>query len=191
VSARPVNEHVPASKTINVRMGEMAVATSEGEMLTAIGLGSCVGLVLVDPLRGIAGLSHVVLPDSQMALGHILPPAKFADTAVLSLVTEMISAGAQRGSLKAVLVGGATMFSARSETAVGRVGPRNVEAITGWLQAVRVPIIADDVGGDLGRTVQALGGSARVVSRVANGISQDLFHPKPRARVSAATRVAV
>ena len=49
---------------IAVRMGELAVSSAPGEVLLSIGLGSCIGLALVDQRRGIAGLAHVMLPEA-------------------------------------------------------------------------------------------------------------------------------
>jgi len=67
---------------IAVRMGEMAVSSSAGDELTALGLGSCIGLALVDRDSGVAGLVHVVLPDSR---GDSQTPGKVADLAVCAL----------------------------------------------------------------------------------------------------------
>ena len=47
-----------------VRMGELAASKTAGDMLVTLGLGSCIGLVLLDRRMGVAGLAHVVLPDS-------------------------------------------------------------------------------------------------------------------------------
>ena len=63
-----------------VRMGELAVSSAAGDVLVSLGLGSCIGLALVDRKMGIAGLAHVVLPDS--AGQDDAGPGKFADRAV-------------------------------------------------------------------------------------------------------------
>ena len=49
---------------IAVRMGEIAVSSKAGDVLVSIGLGSCIGLALVDQRRGIAGPAHVTLPEA-------------------------------------------------------------------------------------------------------------------------------
>ena len=64
---------------IMVRMGEMAVAAAETEVLVTIGLGSCIGLALLDQRRGVAGLAHIMLPEAGATADQ---PGKFADTAV-------------------------------------------------------------------------------------------------------------
>ena len=94
-----------------VRMGELAVSAEAGHMLMSLGLGSCIGLALIDRRGGIAGLAHIVLPTST---GHVPGPAahKFADHAVPALIDELAAVGAPRVRLQAMLVGGASMFGA-------------------------------------------------------------------------------
>ena len=118
-----------ASETM-VRMGELAVSSVPGDVLVSLGLGSCIGLALIDRKMGIAGLAHVVLPQSQ---GHDEPnPRKFADHAVPELVSELEAAGARRVRLEAVLVGGASMFAVSSSSL--EVGQRNEAAVRGLLE---------------------------------------------------------
>ncbi|MGH2928188.1 MAG: chemotaxis protein CheD, partial [Solirubrobacteraceae bacterium] len=76
------------------------------EELVARGLGSCIGVAIVDRSAGIAGLAHVVLPDSD---GKRHQPGKFADTAIPGLISRMRAAGAVPRRLEAVIVGGAQM----------------------------------------------------------------------------------
>ena len=95
-----------------VRMGELAVSAVAGADLVSLGLGSCIGLVLLDRRAAVAGLAHVVLP---AAIGtDRSAPGKFADTAVDALVAAMEPLGARRTRLEAVLVGGASMFASAS-----------------------------------------------------------------------------
>ncbi|HEX5780599.1 MAG TPA: chemotaxis protein CheD, partial [Solirubrobacteraceae bacterium] len=75
-----------------VRMGELAVSRVPGHVLVSLGLGSCIGLALVDRKMGIAGLAHIVLPQSQ---GHgTANPRKFADLAVPDMLSELEGIGA-------------------------------------------------------------------------------------------------
>jgi chemotaxis protein CheD len=90
-----------------VRMGELAVSSASGHVLVSLGLGSCIGLALVDRRMGIAGLAHVVLPESPSHADA--NPRKYADHAVPELVSEMEGLGARRIRLEAALVGGASM----------------------------------------------------------------------------------
>ncbi len=133
-----------------VRIAQWAVARDQGRLVT-IGLGSCVAIALHDAERRVAGLAHVLLPDP--ALSHGAPVAgKAPQTAVPALVGAMREAGA-RGTLVAKLVGGATLFG-RTLTGSGPgMGERNIAACRAALAQAGIPVVAEDVGGDSGRSV--------------------------------------
>jgi len=92
---------------VMVRMGELAVSRTSGDVLVSIGLGSCIGLCLIDRRRQAVALAHVMLPTG----GPGETPGKFAPSAVPALVEELEEIGAVKTALEAVLVGGAQMFS--------------------------------------------------------------------------------
>jgi chemotaxis protein CheD len=152
----------------NVRMGELAVSGTVGDELVAIGLGSCIGLALVDRTANVAGLAHVVLPESQ---GKTEPRAKFADLAVPDLIGHLVEAGAARRRLEAVLVGGARMFSVGASL---DIGARNAEAVREALVKERIKIHAEEVGGNRGRTARIIVGT-EVTSQVAGGTRTSLL----------------
>jgi chemotaxis protein CheD len=163
-----------------VRMGEYAVSSVPGDVLVSLGLGSCIGLVLLDRRAAVAGLAHVVLPALvDRAAGS---PGKFADTAIGALLAEMEPLGARRGRLEAVLVGGASMFVTASNSL--DIGSRNDAAVRAELTRVRIPVAAEATGGSRGRTVRILLDSGRVTSREAGAAEVEL-HPGWRARVPA------
>lgn len=152
-----------------VRMGELQTSASPGDVLVSIGLGSCIGLALVDARRSIAGLAHVMLPGSDEALG---PRAKFANFAVPALVDEVKRLGAVRP--QAVLVGGAQMFSFSGEGG-GNIGARNEEAVRDALKAHGIPVRAAATGGRRGRTIRVHVDGARVTVREVAGTEQVLY----------------
>jgi len=80
--------------------------------------------------------------------------AKFADTALLKLVGDMVKAGALRGSIKAKIAGGAQMFAFNSTNESMRIGDRNVESVKFHLKNMQIPLLAEDVGSNYGRTVE-------------------------------------
>lgn len=161
-------------------MGELAVSRTPGHVLVSLGLGSCIGLALVDSRSGIAGLAHVVLPESA---GRNDQAGRFADRAVPKLIAELEKLGALRPRLKAVLVGGASMF------ALGAggldVGPRNEAAVRDALKALRIPIVATETGGNRGRTIRVIVDTGRVTSREAGGTEDELFTGAPAMRRAA------
>lgn len=149
-------------------MGELAVSGTVGDELVAIGLGSCIGLAVVDRGANVAGLAHVVLPEAQ---GKTEPVAKFADLAVPELIARVEAAGAMRRRLEAVLIGGARMFSVGASL---DIGARNAEAVRQALSTERVRIRAEEVGGSRGRTARIIIGS-EITSQLAGGTRTSLL----------------
>jgi chemotaxis protein CheD len=155
---------------IAVRMGEIAVSKSPGELLVSLGLGSCIGLALVDQRRGIAGLAHIMLPE---AIGAGGPAGKFADLAVPELVARTVALGTARTSLKAILVGGAQMFALGAGNSLD-IGVRNEAAVRGMLAAERIPVLAAATRGSKGRTIKVWPGGA-VTAKEAGGNEIELL----------------
>jgi len=142
-----------------VRMGELSVSRTPGQVLASIGLGSCIGLVLLDAARPLAGLAHIVLPASND--GSHAAPGKFADRAVPALLEEMASIGALRSKLHAVMVGGAQMFASGSVSSFD-IGRRNEQAVREALTQAGLTVRAAATGGNQGRTVRVYVGSGLV-----------------------------
>ena len=160
-----------AATEIAVRMGEIAVSSNPDDMLVSIGLGSCIGLALVDRRRGIAGLAHVMLPEAISGGG---PAGKFADVAVPELIRRTTELGTTQPMLKAVLVGGAQMFSLERSGALD-IGARNDAAVRAALAKERIPVVAAEVGGSNGRTIRVIPGGA-VLSKEAGGAEKELMN---------------
>lgn len=138
-------------ETIKVGMADVKVCVSPDSLIT-LGLGSCVGIAIRDPDTRIGGLAHVMLPDST-AIRDSSNKFKFADTGIDALVEMLVAKGASRRKLVAKLAGGAQMFAFKSNGDLGRVGERNVEACRDKLSSLDIPILAEDVGLNYGRTV--------------------------------------
>jgi chemotaxis protein CheD len=135
---------------IRVKVADYAVA-SEG-IIATIGLGSCVAIVLYDPVAHIGGLAHILLPDVSMSRDRS-NPAKFPATVVPILVGEMQSLGAIDSRLRAKIVGGASMFANLIPNGAMNIGERNVLAVRDVLGHANIPIVAADTGSDHGRSV--------------------------------------
>ena len=120
------------------------------DMLVTYALGSCVGICLYDKSKKIAGLSHIMLPDSKNGGdGLSVNRMKFADTAIPDMLKKMTSMGAS--NLTAKIAGGALMFKIASDRF--NIGERNIIAVKTALQQLKIPIVAQDTGLDYGRTV--------------------------------------
>lgn len=89
--------------------------------LTTLGLGSCIGLTLYDPVTKIGRMVHYMLPDSTKVSNNS-NKAKFADTGIEELLKKVIAAGASKTRLVAKIAGGAKMFEVSGLSDVGNIG---------------------------------------------------------------------
>lgn len=137
---------------IKVGMADLKIA-KEPDVLTTLGLGSCVGIALYDSGLKLGGLAHIMLPDSTQIKNNS-NKAKFADTAIELLLEQMLSEGARKNRIVAKIAGGAHMFDFKNMDDMMRIGTRNVAAVTQILKAVHIPIIAQDTGDNYGRTIE-------------------------------------
>jgi chemotaxis protein CheD len=164
-----------------VRMGELAASAVAGDVLVSLGLGSCIGVALLDRRVGVAGLAHVVLPSSG---GKGTPGAwKFADFAVPELIQRVVKLGARRPMLEAVLVGGASMFAVSKSSL--EVGQRNEAAVRELLLKERIPVVAAATGGERGRTIRVDVATSAITVREAGGKDEELLTGSPMLEVVA------
>jgi chemotaxis protein CheD len=145
----------------SARMGEMVVSSDPDEELVALGLGSCIGLAIVDRTAGVAGLAHIVLPESNDRVDQV---GKFADTAVPELIAKMRKSGAVERRFETAIAGGARMFEMSSGL---DIGARNEAAVRAALARARVAVKAAQTGGNTGRTVKITVGDLLVTVRSA------------------------
>ncbi|MBN2898306.1 MAG: chemotaxis protein CheD [Clostridia bacterium] len=140
------------STMIKVGMADLKV-TNAPNVLSTLGLGSCIGICLYDPVTKVSGLAHIMLPSSK-AIKNNSNIAKFADTGIEDLLAKMEDLGANRRRLIGKIAGGAQMFSFSSGNDTMRIGERNAEAVREILRTNRIPIQADETGGNYGRTIE-------------------------------------
>jgi len=140
------------AEIIKVGMADFKIGR-EPDNLISYGLGSCIGIALYDPATKVGGLAHIMLPDSTQARASD-NPAKFADTCLPLMLNEMIKLGATKKRVTAKIAGGAQMFTFANATDVMRVGDRNAEAVRFVLKKLELKILAEDTGGNYGRTVE-------------------------------------
>ena len=159
-------------------MGEIEVSKRAGDELVARGLGSCIGLALIDRQAGVAGMAHVVLPESQ---GSSREPGRFADLAIPALIAAMEKHDAVRRRLDAVIAGGAQMF----ELGEMDIGARNAAAVKAGLARCGIKVRAAETGGNRGRTLRLTVGEFAVTVKEAGGEPVTLFDGSAAAARSA------
>ena len=136
---------------VKVGMADLNVCKSP-ESITTLGLGSCVGICIRDPVAKIGGLAHAMLRDSGKRENNA-NRAKFADTGIEDLVKKIVSMGGRKTRLEAKIAGGAQMFAFQNKSDMVRVGERNVEASKRKLRELGIPLKAQDTGLNYGRTI--------------------------------------
>lgn len=137
---------------IKVGMADLNICKAP-DVITTLGLGSCIGLTLYDPVTKIGGMVHYMLPDSTQVRNNT-NIAKFADTGIEELLKRVVAAGANRSRLVAKIAGGAKMFETAGGSNIGNIGARNAEAAKAILKQKGIRLIAEDTGLNYGRTVE-------------------------------------
>lgn len=140
------------SQMIKVGMADLNICKSPNA-ITTLGLGSCIGIAIYDPVTKIGGLAHIMLPDSTKIRNNS-NIAKFADTGITELVNRMIRAGANKSRMVAKIAGGAKMFEVKGSDVVGSIGQKNALASKQKLKELGIRLIAEDTGVNYGRTVE-------------------------------------
>lgn len=139
-------------EVIKVGMADLNVCKNP-DIITTLGLGSCIGIALYDPVSKIGGLAHIMLPDSTKMRNNS-NIAKFADTGIEELLKRVIKEGASKTRLVAKIAGGAKMFEVSGLSDIGNVGLRNAEASKAKLKELGIRLVAEDTGLNYGRTVE-------------------------------------
>jgi chemotaxis protein CheD len=133
-----------------------------------------VGVALWDGKAGIGGMSHILLPNEDFSIKKD-DPEKFANQAIEIMVEKMVALGAVKRRIVAKIAGGARMFSSINPKPKRiHVGKRNVIAVKEKLGELKVPIVAEDVGGTRGRTMEFDTSTGKVVIHLADGTTNVL-----------------
>ncbi len=156
----------------SVNLGEVKYSQNE-DVLVCYGLGSCVGVVIYDSYTKIAAMGHVVLPTNSkgdqntQATSYFAvdkSPARYADSGVWYLFENLLKKGAKKNNLKAKIAGGASVLAIPifDKGSNAEIGQRNLSIVKKVLDEIKVPLVAEDVGGNKGRTMRFYNEDARV-----------------------------
>ncbi len=164
------------AQVVEIRIAELFAGKS-GETILTNGIGSCIVIILHDPLARVGGMSHAILPRQVAqiqgeevvrgpdALGRY--ESRYADQSIDMLVKKIEELGGVKERLIAKLVGGADMFFLL-EGVDGGVGVANVLAARERLREYHIPIKSEVVGGSVGRNarVDLSTGIVEIVTKV-------------------------
>jgi chemotaxis protein CheD len=157
---------------LNVGLGEVVISRNRRDVLVSYGLGSCLGICMVDPEAHICGLLHAVLPVRMN--GNDPRSAKFVDSGIEGLLAGMLEQGANRRRLIVRMAGGANMLLASGVTSMFDIGTRNIDSAHQVFQRLGLALKAEEIGGHLGRTVHVYLADCRMTVRVVNGIEKEI-----------------
>lgn len=149
---------------IKVGIADLNVVLDPGAIMT-IGLGSCIGIALYDKTTKVAGLAHIMLPDSTQFKSNT-NPMKFADLAIPMLIEKMEKQGCNKRNIVAKIAGGASMFNFSDKSIISDIGKRNGDAVKKALKEESIRIIAEEIGGNKGRTMILKASDGSVILKV-------------------------
>jgi chemotaxis protein CheD len=151
-SGEPNRFYDPRFRAISVTVlpGRHYVTAAPGEMIVTL-LGSCVAACIRDPVAGVGGLNHFLLPESDNGLwGEASAAMRYGNHAMETLINDIIKRGGDRGRLEFKVFGGGNVIDIRSTQPVGS---RNVEFIERYLANEGFRIAAKHLGGTLPRRI--------------------------------------
>lgn len=147
-----------------VGVADMAVSGHFDDVIITYSLGSCIAVVIHDPLAGVGGMLHFMLPESSMDPEKARnKPAMFADSGIPALFKQSYQLGAAKRNITVKMVGGARIMD---ENGIFNIGKRNYLAAQKILWRNNVLISKEHVGGNVNRTVRLEVGSGRVTVKV-------------------------
>ena len=147
--------------SIHVGIGEYHVSSKADDVIKTFALGSCVAVIVYDRVQKRAGLIHFALPDSSINLIKAQEkPGYFVDTGMPKFLQSMRVNGSNRRDVSIKLAGGSMIMDTEKRFDIGK---RNVLAIKKYLWRYQLGTIAEDIGGDISRTVSLSVASGEVV----------------------------
>lgn len=135
-----------------VGVADMKTSNQAGDTIVTYSLGSCIGLVIYDPVARAGGILHYMLPDSTIDVDKARKrPFMFADTGIPRLFKQAYTLGAIKPRIKVFIAGGAEILD---QQGFFNIGKRNLVALKKMLFRNNVMINQQEVGGNVNRTVR-------------------------------------
>jgi chemotaxis protein CheD len=155
-----------------VGVADMVVSGSPDELLITYSLGSCIAVVIFDPVACVGGMLHYMLPESSLDQEKAAKnPFMFADTGITRLFKSSYQMGAKKENIVVKTAGGAQMLDSNG---LFNIGKRNYLAMRKIFWKNNVAIAAEHVGGEVNRTVRLEMDTGRVILKVGNGAEVEI-----------------
>lgn len=140
-----------------VFQGDFLVTARRDVFLTSV-LGSCIAVCMRDPVLGLSGMNHFLLPERAADAAHDPTLAlRYGSYSIERLTNTILSRGGLRERLEIKVFGGANVINGS-----GRIGDRNADFIERYFQRERLPVSASDLRGTRARKVRFYPESGRV-----------------------------
>ncbi|MFP4327273.1 MAG: chemotaxis protein CheD [Paracoccaceae bacterium] len=133
-----MNAAICPDQPVYVTQGDYKVSDRPDVMLVTV-LGSCIATCLRDPVAGIGGMNHFLLPGDATQRGT---HTRYGINAMELLINGILKAGGQIGRLEAKVFGGANTSGSSL-----RIGHANAEFAFWFLENEGIACIGKDVGG--------------------------------------------
>jgi chemotaxis protein CheD len=160
-AARRIFDAASEAWMVKVFPGEFYITSKPDEMLLTV-LGSCVSACIRDPIAGVGGMNHFMLPQHKSGRwGDDLRSTRFGNFAMEKLINELIKAGCTRERMEIKVFGGGNVTETNTP-----VGSDNAEFVLRHLKAEGLRCAAQDLGGTLPRRIQYYPATGRVVRRL-------------------------
>jgi chemotaxis protein CheD len=153
---------------LEVSSGAIGIAASG--RLRASAIGSCVGVALCDPVAGVGGLAHVMLP-GRAPSSRQSEQAKYAEGGIQKLLGAMLAMGARRRRMVACLAGGGNVLEREEDTLCNA----NIASVRRTLDRLKIARVAEDVGGTLRRSLTVDVDAGRVLLTRGDGRHLELW----------------
>jgi chemotaxis protein CheD len=148
---------------VYLQPGEIHLARSPAILKTI--LGSCVGVTFWSPRLGIGALCHGVLPRRPPGVSGA-EGYRYVDFAITDLARQFESFGALRGEVQIKVFGGADVLPVNHDRCwKATVGHQNWHTALEVLGEQMFTVLASDLGGSVGRTIQFHTGTGEVLLR--------------------------
>jgi chemotaxis receptor (MCP) glutamine deamidase CheD len=131
----------------HVASGSYRIDTQKPMILEAY-LGTCVGVAVCDPVAGIGGLIHLLLPEP-ISTADVSHPGKYASTGFPAFLQSLYEAGASTENMKATVAGGALVGPINDSDLKLDIGGRTTDRVMQLIDAEKITLKELETGGFL------------------------------------------